>query len=78
VLFRSQNLLKDKGIELIWSQQLLEEIIDLGYDKLMGAREMRRIIQDNIENKLAELIISKKLRSGNAVEYRSLKEIEIK
>jgi ATP-dependent Clp protease ATP-binding subunit ClpB len=62
-----QNL-KEKGIELVISQALKEKIVELGYDPTFGAREMRRVIQDNIENSLASALLSGDLKRGQKVE----------
>jgi ATP-dependent Clp protease ATP-binding subunit ClpC len=59
--------LKDKGIEFEITQDLKEKIVDLGYSPQFGAREMRRVLQDKVENVLAEAILSGKLKRGNKV-----------
>ncbi|MEI6886984.1 MAG: AAA family ATPase [bacterium] len=69
--------LKDKGIDLIYSKQFLSEISDLGYDPVYGARSMRRAVQDNVESKIAELIVSGKLKAGGSVEFKSLKDVTL-
>ena len=38
--------------------------MDNGYEPSMGARPLRRIIQDEIEDQLASLILSGKCESG--------------
>lgn len=73
-----KNTLVDKGIELIYSDNVLKEIVDIGYDPMYGARELRRVIQDNLEDKIAQLIISKELKSGDILEFKSLEEYLIK
>ena len=37
----------------------------------MGARPLRRLIQKEVENKLSELIIDEKLKSGDIVDISS-------
>ncbi len=59
--------LEDKGIELEISQALKEEIVKLGYSPTFGAREMKRVIQNKVENALAEAILSGKLKRGDKV-----------
>jgi len=60
--------LKEKGIEFIITQPLKEKIVELGYNPTFGAREMRRVIQDNIENVLASALLSGQLKRGNRAE----------
>ncbi len=60
--------LKKKDIEFVITQELKEKITELGYNPVFGAREMRRVIQDKVENSLAQAILSEKLTRGNIVE----------
>jgi len=61
-----KNLLQ-KDIEFIITQELKQKIVELGYNPVFGAREMRRVIQDKIENVLASAILSNQLKGGNKV-----------
>jgi len=60
--------LKGKEVEFIITTALKEKIVDLGYDPVFGARQMRRVIQDKIENALASALLSGQLKKGNKVE----------
>jgi len=62
-----QNL-KEKGIELVVTLPLKEKIVELGYNPTFGAREMRRVLQDKVENVLASAILSGELDRGRSVE----------
>ena len=53
-----------KDIEFVITRPLKEKIVELGYDPAFGAREMRRVIQDKIENVLALAILSGELKRG--------------
>lgn len=63
----AKNLQK-KEIELVISQAIKEKIAELGYDPTFGARRMRRVIQDKIENTLASAILSGQVKRGSRVE----------
>ncbi|MEI6462346.1 MAG: AAA family ATPase, partial [bacterium] len=69
--------LKEKGIDLEYSKEFLSEISNIGYDPVYGARSMRRAIQDNVEAKIAEQIVSGKLKTGGTIKFNSLKDIAI-
>jgi ATP-dependent Clp protease ATP-binding subunit ClpC len=69
--------LMEKGIELVITDDLKEKIVELGYDPIFGARQMRKVIQDKVENLLAPALLSGKLRRGNKVEIK-LPEFELK
>ena len=49
--------LLDKGIKLVYNDELLSFIADGSYSEKYGARNMRRFIEKNIEDKLASVII---------------------
>ena len=51
------ELLKDKEISVTVSQKAKDRLIDLGYDPSMGARPLRRVIQDQIEDQVAEFYL---------------------
>jgi ATP-dependent Clp protease ATP-binding subunit ClpB len=56
-----------KGIELQVNDIALEYLADVGFDPEFGARPMRRAIQEKVENKLAELLLSGKLQRRDTV-----------
>ena len=68
LLQKLKKNLKEKEIEFTITQELKEKIVELGYDPTFGARQMRRVIQDKIENVLASAILSGQLKRGNKVE----------
>jgi ATP-dependent Clp protease ATP-binding subunit ClpE len=51
------ELLKDKEISVTVFQKAKDRLIDLGYDPSMGARPLRRVIQDQIEDQVAEFYL---------------------
>ncbi|MFA7385660.1 MAG: ATP-dependent Clp protease ATP-binding subunit [Candidatus Paceibacterota bacterium] len=68
ILSSLKDNLKKKGIELFITEELKEKIVELSYDPKFGAREMRRVIQEKIENNLAEAVLLGSLQKGNKVE----------
>ena len=63
--------LQKKGIELKISRAALDTIAKDGYDPENGARPLRRAIQNNIENKVAEMIINGDLIDGDTLKIGS-------
>ena len=51
------NQLKKNNLEIIVDDEVKEKLVDLGYDPTMGARPLRRTIQDNIEDKIADFYL---------------------
>jgi len=68
MLKKLQKNLKVKEIDFIITKDLKERIIELGYDPTFGARELRRTIQDKIENVLAQAILSGEVQRGGKTE----------
>ncbi len=67
MLKKLQKNLKEKDIDLIITKELKEKIVELGYNPVFGARQMRRVIQNKVENVLAKAILSNKLKRGDRV-----------
>lgn len=59
--------LDNKGIELKVEPAALEFLADAGFDPEFGARPMRRTLQERVENKLADLLLSGKLKRRDTV-----------
>jgi ATP-dependent Clp protease ATP-binding subunit ClpC len=57
--------LVEKGINLEVSQEAKEWLAEGGYDPLFGARPLRRIIQDHVEDKLSDAILNGTLNPGD-------------
>lgn len=60
--------LLSKGITLKLTQSALEYLITKGYNKDFGARPLRRLIEQEIEDVIAESLLLKKLSNNSVVE----------
>ncbi|MFA5368986.1 MAG: AAA family ATPase [Candidatus Paceibacterota bacterium] len=67
-LNKIKNTLKNKKISFIITDELKNKIAQLSYDPIFGAREMRRVIQDNVENSIAKALLGDKIVPGNTIE----------
>jgi ATP-dependent Clp protease ATP-binding subunit ClpC len=56
-----------RGISIIASKTAKEFLVEKGYDAKNGARPIRRLIQEEIENHLADKLISDELPKGSVV-----------
>ena len=56
----------EKGIELDVTDVAKEWLAEHGYDPQFGARPLRRIIQDNVEDKLSDAILGGSLNPGDS------------
>ena len=59
---------KNQGYELIVNRDLMDVLVEKGYSPQFGARPMQRVIQDVIEEKIAQLIISGGATKGGTIE----------
>jgi len=59
--------LKRQNIALKFSDGALDEITELGYDPLFGARPLKRVIQHRLENPLSLLLLENKAKSGSTI-----------
>ena len=64
---RLAKLLEDRKITIALDGQAREWLADKGYDPAYGARPLKRVIQKAIQDSLAELILSGKIKDGEKV-----------
>ncbi|MEK9993881.1 MAG: ATP-dependent Clp protease ATP-binding subunit ClpA [Hydrogenophilales bacterium] len=70
--------LHEKKVEVRFSNELKKYLVKNGFDPLMGARPMSRLIQDKIKKSLADEILFGKLSNGGSVSVDVNNEGEIK
>lgn len=68
-----QAQLDDKKVILEIEEEVRDYLAEKGYDRLMGARPMARLIQDEIKKPLAEMILFGDLVDGGTVSVRLAK-----
>jgi len=68
LLEKLKKNLAEKNIEFVITEELKEKIVELGYDPTFGAREMRRVIQDKVENVLARALLAEEIKKGDRIE----------
>jgi len=77
MLKRVAKDLETRGVFLRIDPNALESLADIGFDPQFGARPMRRAIQEHVENKLAELILSNSLQRRDTVVIGGGMSIEV-
>ena len=63
--------LQKKGITLKISRAALDKIVQDGYDPENGARPLRRAIQNDIEDKLSEMLITGEVKANDTLKIGS-------
>ena len=66
-LDRLSGLLASQGIVLTATDKALDSLAELGFDPQYGARPLKRVIQREVQNRLAEAILKGEIESGNTV-----------
>ena len=66
-LERLAKRMETRGYELVFTEALLDFIGEVGYDPIYGARPLKRAIQQEIENGLAQEILSGHLLPGQVI-----------
>ena len=68
MLNETRQQLLEKGLSLEVTQSAKEFLAEKGYDPNFGARPLRRVIQDHIEDRLSEELLSGRFRPGDTIE----------
>lgn len=67
----SHRLMEGTGVRLVVAPDLIEKLVQLGYKPEFGARPMRRVIQDEVESRVAKKILESNLKRGDFVEIKA-------
>jgi ATP-dependent Clp protease ATP-binding subunit ClpB len=66
-LDRLRDRLGEREIRLRVEDDALDQLIEIGYDPVFGARPLKRAIQQEIENPLAQQILSGEFSAGDTI-----------
>ncbi|MDB5164700.1 MAG: ATPase with chaperone, ATP-binding subunit [Candidatus Saccharibacteria bacterium] len=79
-LERVRRTARGQGVELTFEQSIIDYLADVGYKPEYGARELRRQIKSEIENRLARQLLEGAISEGSqvTVTYDSKKGVQFK
>ncbi len=63
-----QNRLLDRDIKLEYSEAAMTRLSEAGFDPVYGARPLKRVIQDMVENPLAQSLLAGKIHPGQVIQ----------
>jgi ATP-dependent Clp protease ATP-binding subunit ClpB len=66
-LTQLRKRLLDRNLELVLDASALDKLSEAGYDPVYGARPLKRAIQQQVENPLAQAILSGKFLPGDRI-----------
>jgi ATP-dependent Clp protease ATP-binding subunit ClpC len=75
---KSQSRLLQKGIHLEITEEALAEFATLGFDPSFGARPMRRVVQEHVDDALAKFLLSGRISRRDIVILEPGGNIKIK
>ncbi len=64
----NKKLGEEQGISVVVNEQTIAKLVDKGYDPTLGARNLQRTIQEEVENKIASGILDGSIKKGSQVE----------
>lgn len=62
-----KDMLKKQGYLIEFKDGVIEKLGEIGFDNMLGARPLRRVIQDTLEAKLSRMVLEGKLPKGETV-----------
>lgn len=65
---RMKKYLKEKRIDIVLTEAAKEHLAEAGYDPIYGARPLKRVIQKEVLNPLAKLLLEGRFEEGDTVE----------
>ena len=64
---RLLTLLEDRKIKVTLDSKARQWLADKGYDPAYGARPLKRVIQKNVQNPMAEMILAGNIHDGDDI-----------
>jgi ATP-dependent Clp protease ATP-binding subunit ClpB len=71
------NRLYEKGIVVDYKSDLLSQLAQKGYNPVYGARELKRVIQEEIEDKIAMMIVKNDIKPGKKLIIHDFNNFEV-
>ncbi len=66
-----ENRLHEQGIALSCDESVADQLAQEGYDETYGARPLRRVVQQRLEDTLSEELLSGRIKIGDTVSARA-------
>ncbi|EKD79010.1 MAG: ATPase AAA-2 protein [uncultured bacterium] len=69
--------LAPKGLTLRWTTEAVVELVKQGYHPQFGARPLRRLIQNRVEDGIAELLLKNEVKRRDVIELQAGGQLKI-
>lgn len=77
MLDKTKEMLEEKGIGLSVRDEGLKILAEKGYDPKFGARPLRRVLQENVDDEIASKILSGELKRRDTVLINVSAEVDV-
>ncbi len=67
----------DEGVDVEFADAALLQISELGYDPVYGARQLGRVIQEQVQDKIAEAVVKGELISGKKMVFNTIENVVV-
>jgi ATP-dependent Clp protease ATP-binding subunit ClpC len=64
MLNKLNKQLHERGYALEYNAEAVQRLVRLGFDPIYGARQMQRVIQEEVEDRIAEAVVTGQLKPG--------------
>ncbi len=68
MLEKVKRRVDERGIKVLFKQDLVDELVKRGFSAEWGARPLARVIEDSVETYIAEKILAKEISGGDELE----------
>ena len=67
LLKQLKKRVRNAGISIQWTEDAVKVITELGYSEKYGARNIKRKVQELVEDRIADLIVDEEIAEGDTV-----------
>lgn len=64
MLERLDKQLQTQGYALEYTREAVQNLVKIGFDPIYGARQMQRVIQEQVEDRIAQAVVTGSLKPG--------------
>ncbi len=65
----AKNVVLTYGVQIKITAGFIGSLVEKGYDSRFGARNMSRVIRDEVEDKIAKLVLENKVKKGDTITF---------
>ena len=63
----NERLVRERGVSVQITDTLVHAVVEIGYNEEYGARSLRRVVQEKVEDVVADMILRDQVIPGSAL-----------